>query len=71
MKVRVIYFKPSGKYYTSHEGNPTRGTTFYEIVEKFKLLVDYPAGPLPGLSSETWDGPILIEIEGLPHVVRR
>ena len=69
-KVNLTYFKPSGKYYTSGAYNSefTLGIYIYKEIEFWSNKVDL--GPLPGLSSQYWDGYILVEPEdGVPAIV--
>lgn len=68
--VKVTYFKPSGKYYTSssfdsfcHEDDFHIGLAVDEILSRRDF------GDLPGLESGRWNGPILIEANDVPHLI--
>ena len=73
VKVKLTYFKPSGKYYTDGEfemevedcsksgGDAGKNIPYlYDILAKVRDM--NRCGPVPGLSTN-WDGPILVNTE--------
>lgn len=77
---RIIYFKPSGKYYTETNisweirctgGNvdkPNSGPNMYDVIAKIRGL-NQPGSALPGLTGD-WNGPIFIDCEeGFPCLI--
>lgn len=68
MKLRIDYFKPSGKWYhrVNHELHAIYG---HEAVSQIRNLNSI--GHLPGLASGKWDGPIMVtEVEyDLPYLI--
>jgi len=73
-KIKLLYFKPSGKFYSegTHQGNfdsCSDGNVLYmqSVVDWVKSLRN--KGPLPGLSGG-WDGPILVDCDaGYPCLI--
>lgn len=80
-KFRIVYFKPSGKYYTEtteeYEIRTCGGVTnipyMNDVVAKIRGLRDSGGqGSMPGLNSQSegWDGLILIDCEqGFPCLI--
>lgn len=80
---KIVYFKPSGKFYTSQSinwevrvisnGPGHRSPYMADAIDKLRGLRDSGGpGALPGLSKESdgWYGPILIDCEdGFPHLI--
>lgn len=58
MKVTLIYFKPSGKYYSTSEYDSSVEHMFqvFQEVDTMKKSGE----PMPGLTG-TWSGPVLVE----------
>jgi hypothetical protein len=72
---RVVYFKPSGKFYASdsfkYEVTCTSTGTAYmqDVVDYLKELRDGPPGGMPGLSGQ-WRGHIYVDCEhGFPCLI--
>lgn len=65
MHVKFTYFKPSGKYYATVDGD-IPGGTFWDVVALIKCRLKTKI-KMPGLSGE-WSGYTLAEIDGLPHL---
>lgn len=71
--IRLVYFKPSGKFYTesnyefeSKRQTDGNGPIMSDVVAQVRGWRDCGGqGSLPGLSaySDGWDGPILIDCE--------
>ena len=55
--VNIIYFKPSGKYYTGCGDVDLGEIPVHRIPEIIRHMVQEKT--LPGLASGSWDGPIL------------
>lgn len=70
MKVELIYFKPSGKYYSSGDYETTRQHIF-EIFEEVQDMAD--EGNLPGLMPGSFSFHILIGVpkhpQNYPHLL--
>lgn len=58
-RVRVIYFKWSGKY--KYEGEYTTLVDGFEVGSEFRKRLFYGSEPLPGIVNSSWDGIILLE----------
>ena len=74
-KIKLTYFKPSGKYYAEGELEFAVSVCIgSEGVPYMQDIFDYvrevrETGPLPGLSGK-WDGPILVDCdEGYPGLI--
>ncbi len=76
--LQIFYFKPSGKFYSEATANwllPTcggMGTAYMQTaVDRIRdLRGGKLPGNLPGLSSQSWSGPILINCEeGYPCLI--
>lgn len=77
--IRIVYFKPSGKFYTEAKatrefrmvGNSHNVCNMSDVTAWIRGLRD--AGgqeALPGLSGSGWDGPILIDSDdGFPCLI--
>lgn len=70
-KIKLLYFKPSGKW--GYEGElefPDSGGMYHlnELIREMKHLKE-----LPGLTSGSWDGPIYIDSSehpsGFPQLI--
>lgn len=70
-KIKLLYFKPSGKW--SYEGElefPDSNSMYHlnELIREMKYLKE-----LPGLMSRSWDGPIYIDSSehplGFPQLI--
>lgn len=70
-KIKLLYFKPSGKW--GYEGElefPDSGGMYHlnELIREMKYLKE-----LPGLMSGSWDGPIYIDSSehpmGFPQLI--
>lgn len=62
MKIKLTYFKASGKYYCDGEYETSQEYPF-QIYEEVK---SWNNGKLPGLSTGKWEGHILISGEFIP-----
>lgn len=68
-KCELIYFKPSGKYYTSGE-YMTEHTLLYDVVSEIKEMKRN--GHLPGLVTGATEFIVLIPTQepwGVPHII--
>tara|TARA_Y100001935_G_C17096122_1_gene403647 strand:- start:260 stop:466 length:207 start_codon:yes stop_codon:yes gene_type:complete len=66
MKVKLTYFKQTGKYYTEAETTvDTDG--FYTAIDEIRRRAIW--SELPGLESGAWSGPIMVTINDLPHLI--
>lgn len=70
-KVKLTYFKSSGKYYTEGVYNSDQEFNFDIYPEVRAWAVgSLTLGHLPGLSSRTWQGYILVEpLDGVPALI--
>lgn len=66
MKVKLTYFKNSGKYYSDGEYN-TSLENGYEIYGEVRSFQDI--GILPGLSTGKWEGYILVAGDVVPALL--
>jgi hypothetical protein len=72
--VRLVYFKPSGKLYASAEVTREFATTaagcYMNDVTDWVRRSQGGGLPLPGLASDRWGGPILVDCdEGFPCLI--
>ena len=68
MKIKFTYFKDTGKYYGEGDEEVAGDYPAYTGFELARRMVR--EGNLPGLASTSWDGTILVEIEGLPRIIQ-
>lgn len=62
MRVKLTYFKDTGKYYTDGEAHVDEDLSMHEVWEWVACQ-----DPKPGLSSAWTDGFILVEVPDHPH----
>jgi hypothetical protein len=68
MKVKLTYFKESGKYYT--EGSFTTKKHFYDVIVEVRDMM--AEGRLPGLVLGAKEFDVLVEIPNAPpHMIHR
>ena len=71
LKVKLTYFKPSGKYYSEGEFEVKETFHMYQIIEMVQGMVDQKK--LPGLSKGAFRYIVLVEApdhpEGYPALV--
>lgn len=77
-KIDIIYFKPSGRYYTEGEftcpctncGTETHPSCYMaDAVEALKQM--HIAGEMPGLQSGRWNGFLMIDCDlGFPVLIK-
>jgi hypothetical protein len=77
MKVKLTYFKPSGKYYGSFEDHETQATEFYAAVTEVRQMLESGKNPgyLSGMCQDEGFSALIevtIDTEGntLPHLIK-
>lgn len=66
-KIKLTYFKRTGKYYTEGSYNSKKENDF-EVYSEVRHMNE--KGWLPELSSGRWDGYIVVEpFDGVKHIV--
>ena len=69
MNVKLTYFKASGKYYTSSDFPLMDGENIYDAAKRIREMLKF-GDKMPGLSGN-WseEGAVLLEVNGLPHLI--
>jgi hypothetical protein len=70
MKVKLIYFKDSGEYYTDVYYISTRDLEHGHLVVCQEVTIFQSLGIMPGLSSGVWEGYVLVQpVDSVPTLL--